>query len=49
MPDINAAVCEMAAAMSADERILIFMQGVKFAMEQIKAAQKAEEVQHDVS
>lgn len=43
MPDIKVAVREMAKDMSADERIFIFMQGVKFAMEQMKAAAAAKE------
>lgn len=44
---VQNAVREMAAGMSADERILIFMQGVKFAMEQIKAARANEADKHD--
>lgn len=40
MDDIKKAVTEMAAAMSADERIRIFMEGAMFALEQVKAAQK---------
>lgn len=43
MSDIKKAVREMAGAMSADERIFIFMEGVKFAMEQMKAAAAAKE------
>ena len=48
MPEqVQTAVREMAASMSADERILIFMQGVKFAMEQIKAARANEAEKHE--
>ena len=44
---VQTAVREMAAGMSADERILIFMQGVKFAMEQIKAARADDAEKHE--
>ena len=48
MPEqVQTAVREMAAGMSADERILIFMQGVKFAMEQIKAARADDAEKHE--
>lgn len=39
---VQTAVREMAAGMSADERILIFMQGAKYALECVKAAQTKE-------
>lgn len=43
MPEnIETAVREMAAAMSADEAVLIWMQGAKFALEQVKKLQQQE-------
>lgn len=49
MPEaVQTAVREMAAAMSADERVLTFMQGAKFALEAVKAEQaKQEEAQQN--
>lgn len=49
MPEtVQTAVREMAAAMSADERILVFMQGAKYALEAVKAEQaKQEEAQEN--
>lgn len=43
MPDIAKAVEAMAAAMSADERIMIFMEGAKYALEQVKKAEAEKE------
>lgn len=40
---VQTAIQNMASVMSADERILAFMQGAKFALEAIKAEQAKQE------
>ena len=44
MPDeVKAAVQEMAQGMSADEKVLTFMQGAKYALECVKNEKKGQE------